>query len=297
MKLRHTLAVSILALAAAGAQAQGLDGTLKKIKDTGTITLGVRESSVPFSYYDQNQKTIGYSQDIAMAIVAAIKQQLGLPKLAVKELPITSQNRIPLVQNGTVDLECGSTTNTLERQKQAAFSNSIFLYGIKMVTPKRSGVKDFSDLQGKTVVTTAGTTSERLLRKMLEDKKANFQLVSAKDHGEAFLSVETGRAVAFVMDEPLVYGAKAKARNPDDYVVTGTPLAFENYACMMRRDDPAFKALVDKTVAHLETSGEAAKLYDKWFMQPVPPRGVNLNYPMSQEMKELFAHPNDKAQY
>ncbi|NLP59654.1 glutamate/aspartate ABC transporter substrate-binding protein [Paraburkholderia sacchari] len=289
------LALATLTTLAGAAHADELTGTLKKVRDSGVIVLGTRESSIPFSYYDQNQNVIGYSQEIALKIVDAVKQKINMPNLRVKSIPITSQNRIPLVQNGTIDIECGSTTNTFERQNQAAFSNSIFLYGIRFITRKDSGVKDFPDLAGKTVATTAGTSDERLLRKMNEEKHMNMTIISAKDHAESFLNVTTGRAVAFVMDEPLLYGERAKAKNPGDYVVVGTPPVSENYACMFRRDDPQFKALVDDTVAKMQTSGDMAKLYAKWFTQPIPPNGMNLEYPPSQQMKELFAHPNDKA--
>ncbi|WP_433704678.1 glutamate/aspartate ABC transporter substrate-binding protein [Paraburkholderia sacchari] len=289
------LALATLTTLAGAAHADELAGTLKKVRDSGVIVLGTRESSIPFSYYDQNQNVIGYSQEIALKIVDAVKQKINMPTLRVKTIPITSQNRIPLVQNGTIDIECGSTTNTFERQNQAAFSNSIFLYGIRFITRKDSGVKDFPDLAGKTVATTAGTSDERLLRKMNEEKHMNMTIISAKDHAESFLNVTTGRAVAFVMDEPLLYGERAKAKNPGDYVVVGTPPVSENYACMFRRDDPQFKALVDDTVAKMQISGDMAKLYAKWFTQPIPPNGMNLEYPLSQQMKELFAHPNDKA--
>ena len=269
--------------------------TLKKIKDTGVISLGHRESSIPFSYYDDKQQVVGYSQDIAMKIVDAIKQELNAPDLKVKLTPITSQNRIPLVQNGTIDFECGSTTNNTERQKQVAFSNTIFIIGTRLLTKTDSGIKDFPDLAGKNVVTTAGTTSERLLRKMNEDKGMKMNIISAKDHGESFLTLEGGRAVAFMMDDALLYGERAKAKRPDDWVVAGTPQSREAYGCMMRKDDSKFKKLVDDTIAKLETSGEAAKLYEKWFTQPIPPKGLNLNFPMSDDMKALFQNPNDKA--
>jgi glutamate/aspartate transport system substrate-binding protein len=297
MNTSKTIAAFTLGIAtlAGTAYADDLTGTLKKVHDSGVIVLGTRESSIPFSYYDQNQNVIGYSQEIALRIVEAVKQKSGTPNLKVKTIPITSQNRIPLVQNGTIDFECGSTTNTFERQNQAAFSNSIFLYGIRFITRKDSGVKDFPDLAGKTVATTAGTSDERMLRKMNEEKHMNMTIISAKDHAESFLNVTTGRAVAFVMDEPLLYGERAKTKNPQDYVVTGTPPVSENYACMLRRDDPQFKALVDETVAKMQTSGDMAKLYAKWFTEPIPPTNMNLDYPLSQQMKDLFAHPNDKA--
>jgi len=293
-KMAGACALAWLSLTAF-AHADELTGTLKKVHDSGVIVLGTRESSIPFSYYDENQKVIGYSQEIALKIVDAVKQKIGMPNLRVRNIPITSQNRIPLVQNGTIDIECGSTTNTFERENQAAFSDSFFIYGIRFITRKDSGVKDFPDLAGKTVATTAGTSDERLLRKMNEEKHMNMTIISAKDHAESFMNVTTGRAVAFVMDEPLLYGERAKVKDAADYLVTGTPPVSENYACMFRRDDPQFKALVDQTVSTMETSGEMAKLYAKWFTQPIPPNGMNLQYPLSAEMKALFAHPNDKA--
>jgi ABC-type amino acid transport substrate-binding protein len=279
----------------ATAQAQETSPTLQKIKNTGVISLGIRESSVPFSYYDSQQHTIGYSQDIALRIVDEVKKELKLGNLTVKETPITSQNRIPLLQNGTIDIECGSTTHTKERANQVAFTNSFFQYGVRLITNKDSGIKDFSDLAGKTVVTTAGTSEDRLLREMNNTKKMNMQLIVAKDHADSFLMLKTGRAAAYVNDEPLLYGARASAKNPQDYVVTGTPPVSEVYGCMVRKDDPAFKKLADRVIANIQTSGEAAQLYTKWFTQPIAPKGMNLDYPLSAENKALFAHPNDQA--
>ncbi|MBP9805396.1 MAG: glutamate/aspartate ABC transporter substrate-binding protein, partial [Candidatus Accumulibacter sp.] len=261
--------------------AQELTGTLKKIKDTGVITLGHRESSIPFSYYDDKQQVIGYSQEMMLKAVDAIKAELKLAKLDIKLMPVTSANRITLVQNGSVDLECGSTTNNTERQKQVSFSNSIFIIGTRLMTKTNSGINDFPDLAGKNVVTTAGTTSERLLRKMNEDKRMKMNVISAKDHGEAFLTLETGRAVAFMMDDALLYGETAKAKRPADWVVVGTPQSFEAYGCMLRKDDPAFKKVVDGALAKVMTSGEAEKIYTRWFLQPIPPKGLNLNFPLS----------------
>ncbi|AEA59290.1 glutamate/aspartate ABC transporter substrate-binding protein [Burkholderia gladioli] len=288
------LLAAALATFAGGAMAQET-GTLKKIKDTGVIALGHRESSIPFSYYDQNQKVIGYARDFQMKVVDAVKKKLNLPNLQVKDIPVTSQNRIPLVQNGTVDIECGSTTNNLERQKQAAFSTTYFVIGTRLMTSKDSGIKDFADLKGKTVVTTAGTTSERLLRAMNNDKQMGMSIISAKDHGESFQTLETGRAVAFMMDDALLAGERAKAKKPDNWVIVGTPQSEEAYGCMMRKDDPAFKAVVDGAITELEKSGEAAKLYTTWFEKPIPPKGLNLNFPLSDSMKKLYANPNDKA--
>ncbi|AYQ87307.1 MULTISPECIES: glutamate/aspartate ABC transporter substrate-binding protein [Burkholderia] len=288
------LLAAALATFAGGAMAQET-GTLKKIKDTGVIALGHRESSIPFSYYDQNQKVVGYARDFQMKVVDAVKKKLNLPNLQVKDIPVTSQNRIPLVQNGTVDIECGSTTNNLERQKQAAFSTTYFVIGTRLMTSKDSGIKDFADLKGKTVVTTAGTTSERLLRAMNNDKQMGMSIISAKDHGESFQTLETGRAVAFMMDDALLAGERAKAKKPDNWVIVGTPQSEEAYGCMMRKDDPAFKAVVDGAITELEKSGEAAKLYTTWFEKPIPPKGLNLNFPLSDSMKKLYANPNDKA--
>ena len=269
--------------------------TLKKIKDTGTITLGHRESSIPFSYYNDQQQVIGYSQELMLKAVDGVKEQLKLAKLDTKLMPVTSANRITLVQNGTIDIECGSTTNNLERQKQVGFSTTIFVIGTKLMTKKDSGIKDFPDLAGKNVVTTAGTTSERLLRKMNEEKQLKMNIISAKDHGEAFLTLETGRAVAFMMDDALLYGEMAKAKKPGDWIVTGTAQSKEAYGCMLRKDDPEFKKIIDAALTKAMTSGDAEKIYAKWFMNPIPPKGLNLSMPLSDEMKALYKAPNDKA--
>jgi len=291
-RLAVALLLCVVPLTAA---AQELTGTLKKIKESGVIAVGHRESSIPFSYYDDKQQVVGYSQEIALRIVDAAKRELKLPDLQVKLVPVTSQNRIPLVQNGTVDIECGSTTNNLERQKQVAFSNTIFIVRTRLLTRKDSGIKDSPDLQGKNAVVTAGTTSERLLRKLNEEKKLGIKITSAKDHGESFLILESGRAAAFMLDDVLLSGEVAKARKPSDWVVTGTPQSREAYGCSMRKDDKPFKALVDRTIADLESSVAIERIYEKWFTKPIPPKGLNLNFPLSDEMKELFKHPNDKA--
>jgi len=296
MKMNGLCILTLLATAVLSAPALAQDAsTLKKVKDTGTITLGHRESSIPFSYYDDKQNVIGYSHEIMLKILDAIKADLKLPKLEVKLLPVTSANRITLIQNGVVDIECGSTTNNTERQKQVSFSNTIFVIGTRLLTKKDSGIKDFPDLAGKNVVTTAGTTSERLLRKMNEDKNMKMNVISAKDHGESFLTLETGRAVAFMMDDALLYGETAKAKRPADWAVVGTAQSEEAYGCMLRKDDPGFKKVADTAIAKLMTSGEAVKIYDKWFLNPIPPKGLNLNMPMSDEMKALYKSPNDKA--
>jgi glutamate/aspartate transport system substrate-binding protein len=286
--------VHALALEPPG-QAAELSGTLKKIKDTGTITLGVRESSIPFNYSLGGGQQVGYSWEIMGRAIDAIKAELGLQTLRIKQIPVTPQDRITLVQNGTIDLECSSTTNNLERQKQVAFSNSLFIIGTRLLTRRDSGVKDFADLKGKNVVTTAGTTSERLLRKMNDEGNLGINIISAKEHGQSFLTLESGRAVAFMMDDALLFGERAKARSPDDWVVVGRPQSREAYGCIMRRDDPSFKRLVDATIARLMKSGAIEAIYARWFLQPVPPRNLNLSFPLSEDMKKLFKNPNDQA--
>jgi len=282
------------ALAGASAQAAELTGTLKKIKDTGTIALAHRESSVPFSYYDDKQQVIGYSHELAMKVVEAVKKELKAPNLKVTLNPVTPATRIPLVSNGTVDLECGSTTNNYERQKQVAFSNTIFLVGTRLLVKNNSGIKDFPGLKGKTVVTTQGTTSERLLNKINTDQKLGMKIVSAKDHGDSFLMVESDRAAAFMMDDVLLFGEIAKSKKPGDYAVVGKPQSYEAYGCMLRKDDPQFKKLVDDTLASVMQSGEINKIYNKWFLSPIPPRNVNMNFPLSPDLAALFKSPNDK---
>ncbi len=269
--------------------------TLKKIKDSASITLGHRESSIPFSYYDEKQQVIGYSHELMLKVVDDVKTNLKLNKLDIKLMPVTSANRITLIQNGTVDIECGSTTNNLERQKQVSFSTTIFVIGTKLMTKKDSGIKDFADLAGKNAVTTAGTTSERLLRKMNEEKQMKMNIISAKDHGESFLTLETGRAVAFMMDDALLFGEMAKAKRASDWIVTGTAQSKEAYGCMVRKDDPEFKKMVDAALTRVMTSGEAEKIYTKWFLNPIPPKGLNLNMPLSDEMRIAYKMPNDKA--
>jgi glutamate/aspartate transport system substrate-binding protein len=280
----------------AGVQAQEeLTGTLKKIKDAGTISVGHRESSVPFSYYDDKNQVVGYSQELVMKVVDAVKQKLNVPNLQVKLIPVTSQNRIPLIQNGTIDIESGSTTNNLERQKQVDFSNTMFIIGTRLLVKKDSPIKDFPDLKGKNVVVTAGTTSERLIREMNEKNAMGMNIISAKDHGESFLTLQSGRAAAFMLDDALLAGERAKARNPNDWVIAGTPQSKEAYGMMLTKGDTQFKKLIDDTIAGVQTSGEAEKLYNKWFMSPIPPKGLNLNLPLSDDMRQLFKSPNDKA--
>ena len=297
--VRHLLGAAIAAVVISSpVMAEELTGTLKKIKDSGTITLGHRDSSIPFSYLAGKPEPIGYSHDIQLAIVEHLKKELSAPDLKTRYNLVTSQTRIPLVQNGTVDVECGSTTNNVERQQQVAFSVGIFEVGTRLLTKVKDGqpaYKDFPDLAGKNVVTTAGTTSERILKAMNADKQMKMNVISAKDHGEAFNMLESGRAVAFMMDDALLAGEMAKARKPSDWVITGTPQSYEIYGCMVRKDDPAFKKAVDEAIVGYFKSGEVNKSYDKWFQQPIPPKGLNLQFPMSDELKKLIAEPTDKA--
>jgi glutamate/aspartate transport system substrate-binding protein len=287
--------VGFCLLAGNSGAADDLTGTLKKIRDAGAISVGHRESSIPFSYYDDQNAVVGYSQDLVMLVIDAVKKKLNLPNLQVKLIPVTSQNRIPLVQNGTIDIESGSTTNNLERQQQVAFSDSMFIVGTRLLVKKDSGIQDFPDLKGKNVVVTAGTTSERLIRALNEKEGMKMNIISAKDHGESFLTLQSGRAVAFMLDDALLAGERAKARKPGDWVIVGTPQSKEAYGMMMGKGDAQFKTLVDETIAKAETSGEAAKLYQKWFQSPIPPKNLNLELPLSDEMKALFKSPNDKT--
>ena len=269
-----------------------LTGTLKKIKESGTITLGHRDSSIPFSYIaDASGKPVGYSHDVQLAIVEGLKKQLDMPDLKIKYNLVTSQTRIPLVINGTVDLECGSTGVTAERQKQVAFSYGFIYVKGQLLTGKDSGIKGFADLAGKNVVTTAGTTNERFLKSYNAEHKANMFVISAKDHGEAFKMLETGRAAAFYMDDALLYGERAKAKDPHNWVVVGEEQSREIYSCMVRKDDPQFLAVVNETLGDLYRSGEINGIYQRWFEQPIPPKGLNLEFPMTSELKAIIAKP------
>ena len=286
-------ALAVLGLANA-AQAQELTGTLKKVHDTRTVTIGVRDSSVPFSYLDGNQKPVGYAIDICLKVVDAIKTELKLPELAVVMIPVTSSTRIPLIANGTIDMECGSTTNNAERQKQVAFSNTYFLTASKYVYKKSSGLTTIDSLKGKSVVSTSGTTNIVQLNKVNTDRGLGINVLAGKDHAESFLLVETGRAVAFVMDDVLLASLAAAAKDPGAYAISDDALSQpEPYAIMLRRDDAPFKAVVDQATAKLFKSPEGAALYAKWFTAPIPPRNLNLNLPMAPVLAKAFANPSD----
>jgi glutamate/aspartate transport system substrate-binding protein len=294
------LKLMLLTLMATGclaspAPAQELTGTLKKIKETGTITLGHRESSVPFSYYDDKQRVIGYAMDLCYRIVDAVKRELKLPKLEVKLNPVTSATRIPLMANGTIDLECGSTTNNLERQKQVAFTITHFVTANRFVSKRKANLKTVDDLKGKTVVSTSGTTNIKQITEINAEKKLGMNILAAKDHAEAFLMVETDRAAAFVMDDILLYSLVATSKSPKDYVISAAPLSVEPYGIMLRRDDPAFKKVVDAAMIQTYKSGAINAIYEKWFLKPIPPKGVNLNVPMSAAFKKVVAKPTDSG--
>jgi glutamate/aspartate transport system substrate-binding protein len=284
--IRKSLAaVAALALlAAVPATAQDLTGTLKKIKDSGSITIGHRETSIPFSYLDDKQQPIGYSMDICAAVVEEVKKELGLAQLAVKYNPVTPQTRIPLMANGTIDLECGSTTNTLTRQKQVGFAPVTFITGTKLLVKKTAKIKSYKDLRNKTVVVTQGTTNERIIKALSDKDNLNIKFLNAKDHGESFLTVESGRAVAFSMDDILLYGLIAKAKTPKDYEVVGDYLSYDPYGMMYRKGDEDFGVVVRRAIGRLMASGDINKIYSKWFLEKLP-SGEMMGVPMSPLLK------------
>ncbi|CCD89182.1 putative extracellular solute-binding protein, family 3; glutamate/aspartate periplasmic-binding protein [Bradyrhizobium sp. ORS 285] len=280
----------------APAVAEELTGTLQKVKETGTITIGYRETSLPFSYIDDNQKPLGFALDICGRIVDEIKTTLKLDKLDVKLTPVSSATRIPLMANGTIDLECASTTNNLDRQRLVSFSHTYFLTANRFVAKAASGLKTIDDLKGKTVASTSGTTNIKQLYEANTSRQLGLNIVAAKDNAEGFLMVENGRADAYVMDDILLAGLVASAKTPSDYAISTDQFSMpEPYGIMLRKDDPAFKTVVDRATAKLYTSPEIATLYAKWFMAPVPPKGVNFNFPMTAVLQKAFAQPNDSG--
>jgi glutamate/aspartate transport system substrate-binding protein len=286
--------VTLCALLVAG-PASAQEGTLKKIKETGTITLGHRDASIPFSYFDDKQAAIGYAIDLCGKIVDAVKAELKMPNLQVKLNPVTSATRIPLMANGTIDLECGSTTNNLERQKQVAFTITHFVTANRFVSKKASNLKTVSDLKGKTVVSTSGTTNIRQATELNGQQNLGMTILPAQEHTEAFLMVGTGRAVAFFMDDILLYSLVASSKNPSEWTISSDALSVEPYGIMLRKDDPSFKKVVDGAMINLYKSGEINKIYAKWFLSPVPPKGINLNVPMSDVFKRVVAKPTDSG--
>lgn len=289
------LAVAAVAavLAASTAMAQTAD-TLKKIKDTGTVTMGVRESSGALSYTLGDGKFVGYHVEICQKVLGDIQKQLGLAKLDIKYQPVTSQNRIPLVQNGTVDIECGSTTNNAARQKDVAFAVTTFVEEVRIAVKANSGITSVAQLNGKKVATTTGTTSVQTLRKNERANGIDFEQVYGKDHADSFLLLESGRADAFVMDGAILAGNIAKAKNPADFKIVGEVLSVEPIAIMIRKDDPAFKKAVDDSLKAMMKSGDVAKLWTKWFEQPIPPANTKVGMPANENTKAAWAAPNDK---
>jgi glutamate/aspartate transport system substrate-binding protein len=296
MRLRILLPTIAAASFLAGpALAQDLTGTLKKVKDTGTITLGHRESSLPFSYYDDRQQVVGYAMDLCARIVDGVKNELKLAQINTRLNPVTSATRIPLMANGTIDLECGSTTNNLERQKQVSFTITHFVTANRFVSKKSANLKTVDDLKGKTIVSTSGTTNIKQITELGAQKGLNLNILAAKDHAEAFLMVETGRAAAFVMDDILLYSLVAGAKSPKDYVISSDALSVEPYGIMLRREDAPFKKVVDQAMSATYKSGAINPIYEKWFLKPIPPKNINLDVAMSDAFKKVIANPTDSG--
>jgi glutamate/aspartate transport system substrate-binding protein len=287
--------LTLLAALAFASTVVAQEGTLKKIKDSGSVTIGHRDASIPFSYYDDKQQPVGYSIDLCKRIVEAVQKELKMPKIDVKYQLVTSANRIPLMANGTIDLECGSTTNNLERQKQVWFSITHFVTANRFVAKKSAKASALKDLKGKTVVSTAGTTNIKQATELNAEQKLGMNIISANGHAEAFQMVETGRAVAFVMDDILLYSLVAQARNPKDYEISKDALSVEPYGIMLRKDDAAFKKVVDAAMVDTYKSGAINAIYQKWFQKPVPPKNINLNLPMSAQLKKVVANPTDSG--
>jgi len=289
--LASLLSIALIAPAAA----QELTGTLKKVKETGSFTIGYRESSIPFSYLDDKQQPIGYAMDLCMRVVDAVKADLKMPGLKVNLQPVTSSNRIPLLQNGTIDMECGSTTNSVQRQQQVAFGPTYFVINVTAAVKKNSGIGSLAQLNGKTISTTSGTTSVPLIKSYEKTKDITVKEIYGKDHAESFLLLADDRASAFIMDDILLAGQIANAKEPGAYKILPESLRQEPYSMMLRKDDTQFKALVDKTIGAVMKSGEIDKIYAKWFTSAIPPKGINMNFPMTPPIREAFKNPNDKG--
>jgi len=289
-----TLILAALALAVA-VPAAAQEGTLKKIRDSGSITIGHRDASIPFSYYDDKQQPVGYAVELCLRIVDAVKSELKMPKLDVKYQLVTSANRIPLMANGTIDLECGSTTNNLARQEQVWFTITHFVTANRWIAKKSANISSLADLKGKTIVSTAGTTNIKQITEINGAQNLGMNIISANGHPEAFQMVETGRAVAFVMDDILLYSLAAQSRSPGDYAISTVALSVEPYGIMLRKDDVSFKKVVNAAMTNLYKSGQIHPIYEKWFLKPIPPKGINLNVPMSDQFKRVIANPTDSG--
>ncbi len=296
--MRHSIGVMIAAALFLGvtatAETQDLGGTLKKVRETGVITIGHRDSSIPLSYLDDKLQPVGFSIELCKHVVEAVKAKLALPNLTVKYNPVTSATRLPLVANGTVDIECGSTANMTSRQTQVGFSYTFFVPQFKWITRTTNDVKSADDLRGKTVAVTAGTNTALFVNKLNNEGKLGMTIMQGKDHAESFLLVETGRAGAWMEDDILIAGFRANAKNPADFKLLDNSYPSDPYALMIRKDDQQFKSLVDETLAGLMRSGEFEKLYTQWFERPIPPRAINIQLPMSDALKRAVKEPNDK---
>ena len=295
---RLSISALVLVIGAAfcgSATAQELTGTLKKIKDSGAITVGHRDASIPFSYLDDKQQPIGYAVDLCLKIVDAVKAELKMPALKVNFQLVTSANRIPLMANGTIDIECGSTTNNLDRQKQVSFTMTHFVTANRWVSKKSSNIKSLDDLKGKTIVSTSGTTNIKQMTEINAAKNMGMNIIAANGHPEAFQMVETGRAVAFPMDDILLFSLVAQSNSPGDYVISADATSVEPYGIMLRRDDPAYKKVVDAAMTSIFKSGQITPIYEKWFQKAIPPKGVNLNLPMSAQFRKIVANPTDSG--
>jgi glutamate/aspartate transport system substrate-binding protein len=277
------------------AHAEEFTGRLKKIGDTGTLTLGVRDASIPFSYLDNQQSYRGYSIDLCMKAANAIQKKLGLASLHVKMVPVTSVTRIPLIANGTIDISCDSATNNMERQKQVAFAVTGFVVANRFLSKKAANLKTLDDLKGKTIVSTSGSTSLKQITTLNTERKLGMHILAARDHAEAFLMVETGRAVAFVMDDILLSSLAASSKSPDDYLISSEALSVEPYGLILPLGDAAFKKVVDDALTAVYKSDEIKTIYAKWFQSPIPPKGINLHVPMSSQLQAVLAQPTDSG--
>ncbi|SFO70705.1 glutamate/aspartate transport system substrate-binding protein [Ectopseudomonas composti] len=291
--MKKILATSSMMLMFAAAGVSAKEGTLEKIAELGEISVGHRDGAVPFSYYDDQQRPIGYAMDLCAKVVDAIKLKLDEPDLKVSYLPVTGATRMPLLANGTIDMECGTTTNNAERQRQVSFSNTYFVAGVRMLSKKSAPIETMADAKGKTVVTLAGTTSVKVISDINAAQNLGLNVLSVKDLAEGMLTLQTERAVALIFDDVSIAGAAATSKTPDDFVMSAEPLSVEPYGIMLRRNDEAFKELVNATLDELYASGEINAIYDKWFVQAIPPRGINMNFPMSSQLKKVIAQPTD----
>ncbi len=269
--------------------------TLKKISASGVISIGYREGSVPFSYLDENHQPVGYSMDICNKVVAALRTQLKLNALAVRLVPMTPATRVPLVANGTIDLECGVTTNTPERQKSVAFSVTTFVTESRLVSKRQAPIMRIDDMRGKAVITTIGTTSMRYLNELNQSRRLGMEILAGRDDSDSFLMVASGRAQAYAMDDVLLRSFIANAPQPEDYLISHDTLSVEPYGIMLNKDDPVFKRVVDEAIVALFRSDEFAGIYRKWFQQPIPGQGINLNLPMSEAFRKVLQRPTDSA--